>query len=207
MGSGKLPFSSPEVEAAVTKMSDIWFNNAYVYGGRSAIVSTFFGDAVTPMFDNPPKCWLHRQANFITSFFPAGKHLGTDYDFFYLPPIDPQYGKPFLIAADIFAVFNDRPEVEAVEQYFTYGDSVKGWMGAGGALATQKDAKLEWYGNEVERRVAEIAQQATALRFDGSDQMPGAVGSGSFWKGITDYVAGTVDLPTAMKEIDAAWPK
>jgi len=204
--SGKLPFSSPEVQAAVTKMSDIWFNDQYVYGGRAAIVSTFFGDAPTPMFENPPKCWLHRQANFITSFFPTGKKLGVDYDFFYLPPIDPQYGKPFLIAGDIFSMFNDRPEVEAVEQYFTYGDSIKGWMEAGGALATQNDAKLEWYG-DPEKRVAQIFQDATAFRFDGSDQMPGAVGAGSFWKGITDYVAGTVDLPTAMKEIDAAWPK
>jgi len=205
--SGKLPFSSPEVEAAVTKMSDIWFNDAYVYGGRSAIVSTSFGDAVQPMFSDPPKCWLHRQANFVTSFFPAGKEYGTDYAFFYLPPIDAQYGKPFLIAGDIFSMFKDRPEVEAVMQYFTYGDSVKGWMEAGGALAPQNDAKLEWYGNQVEHDVAALVQGASSLRFDGSDQMPGAVGAGSFWKGITDYVAGTVDLPTAMKEIDAAWPK
>jgi alpha-glucoside transport system substrate-binding protein len=36
--------------------------------------------------------------------------------------------------------------------------------------------------------------------------MPGEVGSGSFWKGMTDWVSGTVDLDTALEEIDAAWP-
>ena len=39
-----------------------------------------------------------------------------------------------------------------------------------------------------------------------SDLMPGAVGSGSFWKGFTDYFSGAADLDTVLKEIDASWP-
>ena len=39
-----LPFTRPEVKNAVQKMSDIWFNDKYVYGGRKQIVSTNFGD-------------------------------------------------------------------------------------------------------------------------------------------------------------------
>ncbi len=204
---GELPFSSPEVTNAVETMSEIWLNEAYVYGGTGAIVSTFFGDAPTPMFDDPPKCWLHKQGNFITSFFPTGTEAGVDYDFFYLPPIDDAYGKPFLIAGDIMAMFNDRPEVQAVMEYFTYGDSVKGWLAAGGALSPHNDASLDWYGDDVERGVAGLVQESTSFRFDGSDLMPGEVGAGSFWKGMTDYIAGTVDLPTALEEIDAAWPR
>jgi alpha-glucoside transport system substrate-binding protein len=203
---GDLPFSSPEVTHAAEVMSEIWLNEAYVYGGTGGIVSTFFGDAPAPMFEDPPKCWLHRQGNFITSFFPQDAQAGVDYDFFYLPPIDDAYGRPFLIAGDIMAAFADRPEVQAVMQYFTYGDSVKGWLAAGGALAPHNDADLAWYGNDVERGIAQLVQESTAFRFDGSDLMPGEVGSGSFWKGMTDYIAGTTDLPTALEEIDAAWP-
>ena len=44
-----------------------------------------FGDAPLPMFDNPPKCWLHRQASFINAFFPEGTKPGVDYDWFPLP--------------------------------------------------------------------------------------------------------------------------
>ena len=44
------------------------------------------------------------------------------------------------------------------------------------------------------------------MRFDGSDLMPGEVGSGSFWKGMTDYFSGTADMDTVLKEIDASWP-
>ena len=37
--------------------------------------------------------------------------------------------------------------------------------------------------------------------------MPGAVGSGTFWTGMVDYVTGKADLDTVLKEIDASWPK
>ncbi len=202
----RLPFTSPEVKAAVQKVGDLWFKEGYVYGGREKIVSTSFGDAPIPMFDNPPGCYLHKQGNFITSFFPETVKP-TDYDFFYLPPIDPEYGKPFEVAGDIYALVNDKPESRAVVDFFTRGESVKAWLQAGGTLAPMNDVKPEWYTNETERKISQLIADADSVRFDGSDLMPGAVGSGSFWKGMTDWVSGTADLDTVLKEIDAAWPK
>jgi alpha-glucoside transport system substrate-binding protein len=55
--------------------------------------------------------------------------------------------------------------------------------------------------------VAQLAAGATVVRFDASDAMPGAVGSGSFWKGMTDYYSGAATLDTVLKQIDASWPK
>jgi alpha-glucoside transport system substrate-binding protein len=203
----RLPFTSPEVKNAAETLGNLWFKDNYVYGGRAAIASTFFGDAPLPMFDDPPKCYMHKQGNFITSFFPEGTVAGVDYDFFYLPGIDEQYGKPFLVAGDIYAMFADRPEVRAVLDFFTRGESLKTWLATGGALAPQNDAQLDWYGSDVEKGIAALVAEATSVRFDGSDLMPGAVGSGSFWKGMTDWISGTIDLDTALEEIDAAWPK
>jgi alpha-glucoside transport system substrate-binding protein len=205
--AGTLKFDSPQIRNVVSIMDKIWKNPKYVYGGTAAIVSTQFSDAPAPMFQDPPKCWLHKQGNFITSFFPQTAKAGVDYDFFYLPPIDPQYGRPFEVAGDIMTAFNDKPATAAVMQLFSTGAGVKGWVAAGGALGPQKDVSLDWYGDPVERKVAEIARDATAVRFDASDAMPGAVGSGSFWKGMTDYYSGAADLNTVLKEIDASWPK
>jgi alpha-glucoside transport system substrate-binding protein len=202
----RVKFTDPVVKNAVQVMSDLWFADGFVNGGRKSIAGTSFGDSVKPMFDNPPKCYMHRQGNFITSFFPDGLKPGVDYDFFYLPPIDAKYGKPFLVAGDIYAMFNDRPEVRAVMDFFTRGVSLKAWLATGGALAPQNDASLDWYGSPVEAKIAKLVTDASAVRFDGSDQMPGAVGAGSFWKGMTDYVSGTTDLDTTLKNIDAAWP-
>jgi alpha-glucoside transport system substrate-binding protein len=202
-----LPFASPEVKNAAEVMTSIW-QDKYVYGGRASIVKTSFGDAPLPMFDAAgPKCWMHKQGNFITSFFPESAKAGEDYSFFYFPGKDAAYGKPVLVAGDIWAAFSDRPEVLAVMEYFTKGEHLKVWMEQGGAIAPHKDANLDWYGNDIERGVAAIIQGATAVRFDGSDLMPGQVGAGSFWKEMTSYVSGATDLDTALKNIDASWPK
>lgn len=203
--TGELPFSSPEVKNALSVLDALWADE-YVYGGQEAIVTTFFGDAPTPMFEDPPKCWLHKQGNFITSFFPEGVAAGTDYGFFYLPGIDEAYGKPYLVAGDIMAMFNDRDEVRAVMEFFTMGEAVKEWLAAGGALSPHMDTDLEWYGDDIEKGIAALVADATSVRFDGSDLMPGEVGAGSFWKGMTDYFAGVADMDTVMSEIDASWP-
>ncbi len=42
---------------------------------------------------------------------------------------------------------------------------------------------------------------AKTFRFDGSDLMPAAVGSGSFWSGILDYVGGE-DLDSVLERIE-----
>ncbi len=204
---GELKFDSPEVKHAVEMMSEIWLDDAYVYGGTKTIATTYFGDSPTPMFEDPPKCWLHKQGNFITSFFPEGTVPLEDYGVFYLPGIDDAYGKPFLVAGDIEAMFNDRPEVRAVMEHFTSAEHLRGWLAAGGALSPHKDVDLSWYGSDLEREIARLAGEATSVGFDASDLMPGEVGAGSFWKGMTNYVSGVTDLDTTMQEIDAAWPQ
>ena len=118
-----------------------------------------------------------------------------------------QYGKPFLVAGDIMAMFNDRPEVRALMEYFTTPESASGWLQNGGALAAHLTATPEMYGVDMERGIAELVSEATAFRFDASDLMPAEVGSGSFWTGMVDYVSGAADLDTVLKEIDASWPK
>jgi alpha-glucoside transport system substrate-binding protein len=204
--AGTLKFDSPEVRKAISYMEPIWFNDKMVYGGTKSIPSVNFGDAPKPMFDKPPKCWLHKQGNFITSFFPSDLVAGKDYDFFYLPPIDPQYGKPFEVAGDIYAMFNDRPEVRAVIQYFTLAESLKTWIEANGAISPHNDVNLDWYKDPTLKKIAQILGEATTVRFDASDLMPGAVGAGSFWKEMTSWVSGSITLDTALKEIDASWP-
>jgi alpha-glucoside transport system substrate-binding protein len=205
--AGDLAFSSPEVKTAIETWSDLWFNDDFVFGGRSSIVSTFFGDSPAPMFEDPPKCWMHKQGNFITGFFPEGSVAGEDYGFFYFPPVDDSYGKPFLVAGDVMVMFNDRPEVRALMEYFTVPESAAGWLEGGGALAAHQTATPDMYGVELERGIAELVTQATSFRFDGSDLMPGEVGSGAFWEHISSYVAGSEDLDTALQAIDAAWPR
>ena len=59
----------------------------------------------------------------------------------------------------------------------------------------------------IDKLAAETFQDEKAVfRFDGSDQMPAAIGSGAFWKQATAWLTGQSTEET-VKKIEAAWPK
>jgi alpha-glucoside transport system substrate-binding protein len=204
---GELKFDSPQVRKAFETASSIWHNPDYVLGGTTSMQTTFFGDSPTPMFDDPASCYMHRQASFITNFFPEGTVVGEDVDYFYLPPIDSAFGKPVLGSGSIMSMGNDTPAVRAVMEYLTTGESTKAEVEAGILVSPHLDSDMSWYPSDASRGFAEILLGADTFRFDGSDLMPGAVGAGSFWKEMTAYVSGAKSLDEALTAIDNSWPK
>lgn len=204
--AGELPFDSPEVRNAFQIVGDIWLNEDYVLGGTTSILTVPFGDAPLPLFDDPPGCFLHRQASFIVNFFPEGTVVGEDVDYFYLPPIDEEaHGRPVLGSGSILSLGADTPAGRATMEYLTTAESVRAEVEAGIFVAPQSDVPLDWYPTDALRGFAEILQGADTFRFDGSDLMPGAVGAGTFWTGIVDWVSGS-DLDTVLPAIDSSWP-
>jgi alpha-glucoside transport system substrate-binding protein len=203
---GELKFDSPEVRNAFDKLAEIWFKEGYVLGGTTSILTTNFGDAPLPLFDDPPSCWLHRQASFIPNFFPEGSEVGVDVDYFYLPPIGDAFGKPVLGSGNLISLAKDTPAGREVVKFMLTPESVEAEVKAGNALGAMKNVPLDWYPNQTLAGFAEILANADTFRFDGSDLMPGEVGAGSFWTGMVDYVGGE-SLDSVLKAIDASWPK
>ena len=201
----EIPFNHPEVLEAAEIMSEIWFNPDYVYGGATGILSIFVGDTQTPMFEDPPGCWLHRQAGWIPDFWPEGTEAGVDSSFFYLPPIDAEYGNPVLGAGDVFAAFNSEPATAAFMEYLASPEGAEEWIRAGGFISPNNAVPAEWYGNYVDQAQADILQNATTLRFDASDLMPAEVGTGTFWSGMVEWVSGE-DMETVFQQIEDSWP-
>ncbi len=203
----EIPFDSPEIINAADIVGDIWFNEDYVYGGTTGILTIWVGDTQTPMFDEAgPQCWMHRQAGWIPDFWPEGTEPGVDSSFFYLPPIDEAYGQPVLGGGDVFAAFDDRPEVLAVIEYLATADAARGWIEAGGFISPNRSVPTDWYGNYVDQAQAEILQGATTLRFDASDLMPAEVGAGTFWSGMVDWVSGA-ETADVFQQIEESWPE
>lgn len=198
----EIPWTDPAVKTAWETFGQIARNEDYVWGGTAGVLSTNFGDSPAPMFDEPPGCYMHRQASFITGFFPEGLVAGEDYDFFPLPPIDPQWGTPALIAGDVVVMLNDTPEVRQFVEYLVGPEPQEIWAGLGGFISANKNVGLDAYPDDLTRKMAQAITTAEVARFDGSDLMPAAVGAGSFWTGVLDYVGGT-DLDTVLEEIEA----
>jgi alpha-glucoside transport system substrate-binding protein len=206
--SHEIPFNDPAVIAAAEMVGEIFFTEDYTYGGSTRINGTWVGDSQTPMFDAAgPKCWLHKQAAWIPDFWPEGMEPGVDSKFFYLPPIDEEFGNPVLGGSDMFMMFNDRPEVRALMQWFSTPDSVAERVATGAFLAASNAVPLADYTSYPMSGLAEIAQNATVSRADASDSMPKEVGAGTFWKGMVKWISQDGEGTQAIfDEIEASWP-
>jgi alpha-glucoside transport system substrate-binding protein len=205
----QIPFNDPAVKKAAQDFESLVLADGNVLGGRKQVVSTAFSTSANPMFNNPPKCFLHRQGNFITQsgFFP--KNVVADIDnqvgvFQY--PGQKAEDRPMLGGGDLAAVFNGKDDdTKQVMAYLT-GSDYPGYSEKAGFLSPRKDFPLTKYQSKLTQQIAQLGQKSTVFRFDGSDQMPGAVGSGSFWKGMVAWVSGQKDLDTALSDIEKSWP-
>lgn len=202
---GELPFNSPEVRRAFELMGTILNNEQYVYGGTIRILANSFFDSGEPLLASPPDAYMVKQESLLSTWQAPMPSIGpkADLNVFPFPPIDPTSGRPALVAGDVYAVFNDRPEVRQVAAYLATAESVKTWVEWGGSLSPHKDITHEWY-KPGDRAIAEILYQADHVRFDGSALMPPSP-AGRFLTGVVEYLSGG-DLDQILKDIDKGWP-
>jgi alpha-glucoside transport system substrate-binding protein len=199
-------FNSPPVQSAFETFGAIARNPDYVLGGTVGAMSTFFGDAPQPMFDNPPRCYLHRQANFIATFFPKDVTVGEDVTAFLLPEMNSTLGAPVLVGGTAFAMLNDTPESEALMKYLLTVEPHRRWVELENYVSPHQAMTPDQYSTPITQLQAKLLADAKTIRFDASDLMPGAVGTGTFWTGIMDYMGGA-NLTTVLQSIDDSWPE
>ena len=202
----EIAWTNEAVMEAFEIFGEIARSNEYVYGGPNAVLTIPFGDSADALFTDPPNAYMHRQATFIKGFIL--EHFpdlvpGEDFDFFPFPPIKEEFGTPALGAADMLAMFNDTPEARAFMEYIASAEAQAIWVGELGKLAPNQNVDPSVYPDDITRKAADFLGEASVFRFDGSDLMPAAVGSGSFWTGILDYVSGE-PLRNVLMQIEAS---
>jgi alpha-glucoside transport system substrate-binding protein len=207
----EIGFSDPVVKQAAQEFEKLALAEGHLLGGRQTVVSTNFGTSANPMFDEQPGCFLHRQGNFVTSFFPdeIQSDLPANVDFFLLPPVEGGYdGQPMLNGGDLAALFNGRDQDAIKVMEFITGDQFGGpWAKIGGWLSPHKSFDASQYSDVITRKLATTAAEVSLFRFDGSDAMPGSVGNGTFWRGMVDWIGGQKQLDEVLRDIDDSWPE
>jgi len=208
-----IPFNDPSVVAALDRVGGILKNPKYVNGGFGdvkSIATTTFQDGGLPILQG--KCAMHRQASFYAANWPAGTDVSQNGDVFafYLPVTNQDNGKPVLGGGEFVAAFSDRPEVQAFQTYLssdTWANEKAKATPGGGWVSANKGLDPNNLVSPIDKLSAETLQDPDAVfRFDGSDQMPGAVGAGSFWKEMTAWITGE-STKDALDKIEASWPK
>lgn len=201
---GKIKWTSNEIKQAWQTWGKIVANSKYVFGGASTVLSTNFGDAGTPMFTNPPKCYLMHQGSFITDFFvknTPGLQPITDFNFFMFPDIDPKYTGSAEVAGDLFGMFKDTPQARALIKYLATPEAQAIWVKRGGALSPDKLVSPDVYPDQLAREQAQIITTTKTAKFDASDLMPDAMNT-AFYKAVLDYIQNPGNLDSILANLD-----
>ena len=216
--SHEIPFNDPVVKNAATLLSQIMHTDGYVVGGTDAIVSTYFGNAQDPMFSKDangnPGCFMHRQASFITGFWPEGEKAGAGSvtTVFPFPSIDASLPAAALGGGDMWGAFNDRDATKAVAEYMLSAEFYNNVAirDSNARLSAHTGFDTSLYAAPINKILGDTiaaALSANSFRFDASDLMPPEVGAGSFWKEMMNLaVEGPGYIDTALNNVETSWP-
>lgn len=207
---GELKFNSPEIKPAFEYFQKIAFAEGNVRGGTKSIVATNFQTGGNALFDQPPGCYMFKQATFVANKggFPDAVIAKLDTETGPLPfPAKTAGDNAVLTAGDIVAAFNNDANSVGLRNFIASKENGTE-QAKKGAFSPHKTADVSLLPNKTLQKIAtEVLYKATAARFDGSDLMPAKVGAGTFWTEPVKWISGSEDLDTALNNIDASFPK
>lgn len=209
--ANEIPFTDPQISSAFDEFGKIALDPDMVnagFGGVDTIVTTPFGDPATALVEG--NCALHHQASFYDGFITdAGGAVAEDGDIwaFLTPPFESgATGNVVTGGGEIVGAFSDDEATQKVQEYLSSADWANSRVSLGGVISANKGLDPANASSAILTEAIRILQDPeTTFRFDASDLMPSAVGTGTFFKGMNDWVNGT-DQATVLEQIEGGWP-
>ncbi len=207
----EIPFDDPAVAETLQQMEELLLAEGRTNGGRQSIASNNFLTGGNPLFDEPPGCFLFRQGNFVAQEGGFPEEVLADLDntvgVFAMPGLTAG-DKPVLGGGDLAGIFSqDNEAAQELIQFLASAEfGTNGYAETGAWISPRTDFDTSLYPNETLASIAQIAYESTDFVFDGSDQMPGEVGSGSFWREMVAWISGGQDVETTLTNIEGSWP-
>lgn len=206
--SHKIPFNAAPVKQAGQEMEKLLFTSGNVAGGAKGAANSNWQTVANPMFDAKPGCWMLKQGNFVTGFFPksAQSNLDANVGVFGFPPATAGGDNPTLGGGDMATLLNATDNSKQVMKLLSATSLGNEAAKSGAYISPHKDFDTSLYPNSIVKGAADVAYKSTQFLFDGSDAMPASVGAGSFWKQMVAWFDGDESLDTALKNIESSWP-
>jgi alpha-glucoside transport system substrate-binding protein len=177
--TGKLPFTDPSVSKALKTMLQI-VNGKYVLGGIQGILGTSFVDGIGDVFGTSSKAELYMEGGFVggiaTQQTNTALKPGKTIDFFPWPTIVPKNDSPVIVGADYAVAFKTSPDITKFMQYISSPAAGRIWVSTGAVESVNRLVPGSAYPTVLTRKEGKQLSSAKIVRFDGSDQMPGAFG-------------------------------
>jgi alpha-glucoside transport system substrate-binding protein len=206
--SHKVKFDSPEIKSAMTLLDNWMRKDGWVVGGSKTVATTTFQNAGAPLLTG--KCTFLQQASFYEAQWAKGTTVSPTGDVFafYMPVISTKFGTPVEGGGEFVTAFSAKPEVQAVQTYLSTSDWAASRVKvATGWVSANNGVPISLYTDPIDKLSAQaLTDPKVTFRFDASDLMPSAVGSGAEWKQFTAYFAENKSDDDVLKAIDSAWP-
>ena len=196
--AGETPFTDPAIAEAFDTVGTILLDPEMVnagFGDVASINSTAFADVAAKVADGT--CALTHQASFLTANFltvqtadGATPEVEADGDVyaFVLPGFEGDLSA-VEVGGEFVTGFSDDAATVAVLEYMSTPEWADARVELGGAISANINADPSLASSQFLTDAMELLQSPDA-RFDASDLMPATVGSGSFWRGMVNWIDG-----------------
>ena len=207
--ANKVKFTDPKIKEAFDSVGEILKNPEYVnasFGDVSSINSTEFGDVAPALASGA--CALHHQASFFSGFLEdAGATVAPDGDVWAFVTPGIKEGETAVTGGgEIVGAFSDDESTVKVQEYLSSPEWANKRVKLGGVISANNGLDPANASTPILSQAIEILQDKdTTFRFDASDLMLGAVGAGTFWKGLVNWINGD-ETDQVLKDIEAGWP-
>jgi alpha-glucoside transport system substrate-binding protein len=198
--AGKVKFTDPQIKDAFDAVGSILKNPDYVnagFGDVKSINSTAFGDVAAKVADGT--CALTHQASFLSANFLDVKNaagetpkVAPDGDVYaFIMPGTKEGELQVEGGGEFVAGFNADKSTVKVLEFMASPEFADARVKLGGVISANKNADPTLASSEfLQDAMKTLQDEKTTFRFDASDLMPATVGSGSFWKGMVDWIDG-----------------
>jgi len=199
--AGKVKFTDQPIKDAFDAVGKILLNPKYVnagFGDVKSINSTAFADVAAKVADGT--CPMTHQASFLSSNFLTVKTkdgktptIAPDGDVYaFLLPGIKEGSSSVEAGGEFVASFSNKKAVQMVQDFMSSPDFANARVKLGGVISANNGADPSLASSQFLTDAMKTLQDPkTVARFDASDLMPATVGSGSFWKGMVNWVDGT----------------
>ena len=167
------------VQASIDKMLEI-LNEENVDAGIDGSLSTLFVDAIGKVFSTSPSAELYYGGGFVGGIATgadvnpdlAGQE-GTAIDWFPFPTIDGNGEGLVTYGGDVMAALVADSDVAEFMEYLTTAEAGQVWAEGGTIISPIVEVDTSVYPTSLIQAEAEQVTSAEAVRFDGSDLLPG----------------------------------
>ena len=198
--AGETKWTDPAIKSAFEAVAKVIGESA---GGGTYINATNFFNVGDGLFADTPTCKFVHQASFISTdgFEKVSGATAGEYDFFVMPTINSAFAGAITGGGDEFGMFNDTPQARSLIQYLTTAEAQTIWAGRGGYIAANKNVPTSAYKDASDKKAGEAVAAATVFRFDGGDNMPGAM-KAAFFDAMVQLASNPADIDSILAELD-----